>query len=409
MMQKIRGKRATVAFVVSSSLSWLGNSAASVVLPLVLLATTGDALAAGALAIACAVPQVVAGVLGGAVLDRFNRRDVSIAADIVSALAIAALPIVDMTVGLSFGWFVLFGIVGAVGDVPGMTARDTLLPTVVKHDGLDLQRFMGVTQSTDSIIAIIGPAVAALSMGVLGPTNALWFTAAMSACAVVATLAIPRGVGAPPIDEPVESLSHLVKTAVASTRTGAAALFKNDVIVRFSMVFSLAVVMVLGGWQGLVMPMHFTEIGHPELLGYVVSAMSLGALGGSLLYTALAPKLKRRTWYAGSIVGTVVGIAVMGALPAYPALLAGAAFLGFSSGPLSALLNYYVFDRIPNEELGAAMGTLNSLMLVVGPAAVFITSIAVSALGVGVAAAAVAVAWALLSACALVARPMRNI
>ena len=46
-----------------------------------------------------------------------------------------------------FGWFVLCGVVGAVGDIPGMTARDTLLPSVVEHDGLELQKFMGVAQS----------------------------------------------------------------------------------------------------------------------------------------------------------------------------------------------------------------------------------------------------------------------
>lgn len=43
--------------------------------------------------IICAVPQVLAGVLGGAVLDRLNRRNVSIFSDIVSALCVAALPI----------------------------------------------------------------------------------------------------------------------------------------------------------------------------------------------------------------------------------------------------------------------------------------------------------------------------
>ena len=35
-----------------------------------------------------------------------------------------------------------------------MTARDTLLPAVVSHDGLDLQRFMGVTQSIEGLTVI---------------------------------------------------------------------------------------------------------------------------------------------------------------------------------------------------------------------------------------------------------------
>ncbi|MFR1640950.1 MAG: MFS transporter, partial [Eggerthellaceae bacterium] len=80
---------------VSNALSLLGNSIAAVALPLILLATTGDALAAGTLALICAVPQMAIGIVGGAALDRFNRRTISIASDLVSAASIALIPIVE--------------------------------------------------------------------------------------------------------------------------------------------------------------------------------------------------------------------------------------------------------------------------------------------------------------------------
>lgn len=83
-------------FLASNALSLLGNSIAAVALPLILLATTGDALAAGTLALICAVPQMVIGVVGGAALDRFNRRDISILSDLVSAASVALIPVVDM-------------------------------------------------------------------------------------------------------------------------------------------------------------------------------------------------------------------------------------------------------------------------------------------------------------------------
>lgn len=408
MALAIKSKRATIAFVASGALSLLGNSVAAVVLPLVLLATTGDVLAAGALALACAIPQVAAGTLGGAILDRFNRRTVSIISDIISALCVVALPIVHMTVGLSFGWFVLFGILGAIGDIPGMTARDTLLPSVVKHDKLDLQRFMGISQSMDGLITVIGPAAAALSMGYLGSINALWFTAAMSGCAALATMFIPHAVGKAPLDEKPENALQLVKAAAYSTKNGLKVLFRNDAIVRFSIVFSLLVIMVMGGWQGLVLPAYFTEIGKPELLGYVVSAMAFGALAGSVMYAALTKKLSRRTWYVASLLGMAVGICIMGALPTYPLLLAGSALLGFASGPVSALLNFHMFDRIPDESLGGAMGSLNSLMLIVAPVAIFTASVLVTNFGVSSTAIGVAAAWLAVSVYALIAKAMRE-
>ena len=133
----------SIRFLVSNALSLLGNSVAGIALPLIVLATTGDALAAGTLALVCAIPQVMFGVLGGAVLDRFNRRNVSIVSDVVSAVSVALLPVVDLLWGLDFAWFAVLGVLGAVGDIPGMTARDTLAPAVSRRDGMDLPAVSG--------------------------------------------------------------------------------------------------------------------------------------------------------------------------------------------------------------------------------------------------------------------------
>ena len=191
-----RPRKTAPCYLLSCACSLLGNSVAGVILPLVLLATTGDALAAGPLALICAVPQFVIGLIGGALTDRFNRRNVSIVSDILSAASVALLPVVDMVWGLSFGWFVALGLLGAIGDIPGMTARDSLVPAVCERDGRSLQKFMGLTQSLDSLVVIVGPALAAFLMGAAGSVNALWFTAAMSLSAALITLTLPRSLGA---------------------------------------------------------------------------------------------------------------------------------------------------------------------------------------------------------------------
>lgn len=400
--------RATLPFVASSSFSLLGNSIAGVVLPLVLLAKTGDALAAGTLAIVCALPQVLAGVFGGALLDRFNRRDLSVLSDLISAASIAALPIIDMTVGLSFGWFVVCGIIGAIGDIPGMTARDTLLPAVIEHDGLDLQRFMGVSQSIDNLVVIVGPAVASMGMGFLGAANTLWLTAALSFVAAMTTLFVPRAVGIPPkADRP--SGAGFVRTAMQSTKEGVRVLFKSDAVLRASVVLGMLIVIVMGSYQGMVLPVFFTQENAPTLLGYVLSAMSVGALVGSLGYAKFAYAMKRHTWYVVSFVGMAIGIAALGSLASYGVILAGAAMLGLFSGPVSALFGYFVYGLIPDEHRGAALGTQNSMLLVVAPVAVFATSIVIEIVGVSTTSFVLALGWLLLTVYALAMKAMREI
>ncbi|MEG0324098.1 MAG: MFS transporter, partial [Raoultibacter sp.] len=258
-----------IRFLASDGLSLLGNSVAGVALPLILLAVTGDPLAAGTLALICALPQVLAGVLGGALLDRFNRRSISIISDLISATAVAALPLIDMTIGLSFGWFVLFGVLGAIGDIPGMTARDTLLPAGAARDNVGLQQFMGIAQSLASLVTIIGPALAAFLMGVIGIAPCLWITAALSLCAALVTMTLPRSIGAITKQENMSAHKQtqgVMSETLTSLKAGLRVLFKTDGVLTASFFFSLAIVMILGSFQGLILPVFFTYAESPELL-----------------------------------------------------------------------------------------------------------------------------------------------
>lgn len=401
-----------IRFLVSDGLSLLGNSVAGVALPLILLAVTGDPLAAGTLALICAVPQVIAGVLGGALLDRFNRRSISILSDLISASAVAALPLIDMTIGLSFGWFVLFGVLGAIGDIPGMTARDTLLPSVAARDNVGLQQFMGIAQSLASLVTIIGPALAAFLMGVIGIAPCLWITAALSLCAALVTMTLPRSIGTIENQEATSTLgvTHgVMSETLSSLKAGLHVLFKSDHVLTASFFFSLAIVMVLGSFQGLILPVFFTYAESPELLGYTLSALSAGLLIGSLVYAVLAQKITRRAWYVGSLIGMFVSLAVMGSLPAYPFLLGSAFALGISAGPASSLLGFFMLDRIPEDRRGSALGTQNSLMLVAAPIALFVSSVIVSNFDLNIASLVLILGWFFFTVYALTTKRMKNL
>lgn len=282
-------KGAVLRYLISDALSLLGNSIAGVVLPLVLLARTGDALAAGSLALICAVPQFVLGIVGGAVLDRVNRKAICVASDLISALSVALLPVIDATVGLSFGWFVALGLLGAT----------TLL--------------------------------------------------------------------------------------------------------------SFGITMVMGAWQGIVLPAYFTSQRTPELAGVFISAMGIGMLLGSLIYTALSSRLSRRGWFVLSLVGMAAGVSIMGTLPAMGLLLVSAAAVGLFSGPASALLGFFAYERIPEERRGSAMGTLNALYLVVAPAGTFLGSTLIAGFGIERTFMVLAIAWIAVTAVALAAPTLRNL
>lgn len=404
--------RATAVYLASNALSLMGNSIAGVVLPLVLLARTGDVLAAGSLALICSVPQFLAGFIGGTALDRADRRLVGAASDLLSALAVGLLPVVDAVWGLSFGWFAALGVLGAFGDVPGMTARDTLMPAACAHDGVDLQRFVGVDQTLNALSSVAGPAAAAVLVGVLGDVDALWATAACSLAGGLALLALPRGLGRAGGVEAgarATAVGDAPRGIVPAIGRGLRVLFAESRLVRASITLSFGVTMVMGAFQGIVLPAFFTASGARELTGVVVAAMGAGLLAGSAAYSALSKRLPPRAWLAVSLAGMAAGVIGLGAFPAPPWMLAFSALTGFFAGPVSALLGFFVYGGIPEDRRGVGMGALNSLYLVVAPAGVFLASASIELLGMAGTGLLLSAVWCVLSVCALAARAFRNI
>ena len=115
--------------------------------------------------------------------------------------------------------------------------------------------------------------------------------------------------------------------------------------------------MVFGSFQGLVAAgCSSPRPAIPSCWATCSRPCRQGLLAGTLAYTALAPRLARRTWYVVSLVGMAASVLALGLLPAFPALLAAACALGFTSGPVSALLGFFMLDRIPAASRGSALG-----------------------------------------------------
>ena len=178
-------------FVAAEALSLFGNAAISIVLPWLVLSRTGDPSVAGLVAAVAAVPSILATLVGGWLIDHVGQRRMSVIADMGSALSVAGLAIVDRAFGLDIGWFVVLGVLGALFDVPGMTARETLMGRVSLTSGVTLDRVAAIRQGVFGVAFLAGPAVAGVLLTVLDPIRVVWITAACSALAALCTLLLP--------------------------------------------------------------------------------------------------------------------------------------------------------------------------------------------------------------------------
>ncbi|MGO2722087.1 MAG: MFS transporter [Brachybacterium tyrofermentans] len=357
-----------LAYYASHVLSLLGNGIASVALPLIVLQTTGSPLGMSALATATAVPSVVVGLLSGVIIDRINRRTASVISDVISAVAIAALPLVDLLWGLDLVWFILLGILGAFGDVPGMTAREVLAPMVARHTGLDLRRVVGVRQTLTSIALVIGPAAAGVLLAATDAMTVLWITAATSALAAVLTRMLPRRLGE--VDSSQVTRRPLMRELVDGLLVVGRSRFLLGTTV---LVLGLAV--ALGGLQGLVMPVYFDLIARPELLGLVLTALAAGMLVGAMVYSAVGARLPSCAWLSAGFVVTSVGFVLMASLLSPAVVFAGAAALGIGNAVVGAVTSVLQVQHTPAALLGRVLSVKTALLTVAAPAGIALAGV----------------------------------
>lgn len=399
-------KLVPVAYLASYLLSLLGNSIAGVALPLIVLQVTGSALGAGAVAAATAIPAVLAGLLMGVVIDRINRRTSSVVTDLVSAAAVAALPLIDLLSGLSLGWFILFGIIGSLGDVPGMTARDALLPAIVRHGGIASERLMGIREALGAVALLLGPAAAGTLMVLFDGSTVLWITAATSLAAALLTLLIPHRVGAIVTSDGAAAATS--GSGWAQLRDGWRVLFRSPFLV-VTTTLSLASVIVLASLQGLILPVYFTRVEQPGMLGFVLTALAGGMLVGGTSYAVVGTRGRRRAWFIAGLIGSTIGFGIIAALPSVWILFAGAFVVGLSSGLFGSLIGVLMIERIPEQMRGRIMGTQNAIVTAAPPVGIVAAAVLTEYAGVNVAAVALAAVWLVALVLGLSARSLRNL
>ncbi|WP_328474316.1 MFS transporter [Actinoplanes sp. NBC_00393] len=394
--------RVSSAYLASYVLSLLGNSIAGVVLPLLVLQTTGSVLATGAVAVASALPAAVAGLVMGVVIDRINRRTASVITDVISALSIAALPLLDATVGLALGWFVLFAVIGSFGDVPGMTAREAMIPGIVRAGRISAERLLGLREALGAAVLLIGPAAGAALIAAFDGVTVLWVTAATSAAAAAVTMIIPRAAGAIPAAEAGTGPRRVV------LRDGWHTLVRSPFLLTTTLL-SVGLVVVLAGFQALVLPVYFTLQQRPEMLGLVLSALAVGLLAGGGIYAAAGGRGRRRTWFRTGLLITIAGFGAMATLAGPWLVLGAAALVGFGNGLFGSLMGVLMVERIPDAMRGRVMGLQNSILTLAPAIGMGGAALLVDGSGARTGAVVLAVVWLAVGVVAMLARALRDL
>jgi MFS family permease len=351
-----------VAVEATTLLSGVANGITTVALPWLVLEETGSAAGAGVVAAAAAVPLVVASFLAGTVVDRIGRRLSAIGADVLSALAVAAIPVVALVGDLSVTVIAALAALGAVFDPAGFTAREAMLPAAARAAGIRLERVNGIHEAMWGASFVVGPGVGGVLIGLVGAGSTLWATAAafVLAALVMALVRVP-GDGRP--QPPAGGRSGVL----GDVREGLVFVWRDKMILSVALFTTLLAGTYLP-IEGVLLPVHFEALDAPGRLGGVLLVMSLGWVAGSLLYGAVGHRLPRRATFLVSAIGTALALVPMAFLPPYGVILASGALTGLLYGPLNPIMNLVMQVRTPERLRGRVIGVVTSIGYAAGPA-----------------------------------------
>jgi MFS family permease len=348
-------RRGLIGLFFAQAVSLTGTRLSMIALPWFVLVSTGSVTRTGLVAACEMAPYVLGKALGGPLVDRLGPRRMSIATDLVSALAVGAVPLLHAAGALHFG--ALLALVGLTGAVrgPGDTAKLVLVPAVAEAAGMPLARATGVRGTVDRLADTVGPALAGLVVAALGPLGALALDAGSFAVAA-ATIAVtvPRHRVTEPEPGPERYFAGL--------RAGLAFL-RGEPMLR-SIVAMLAVAnLVDAALTGLLLQVWARQSGHgPAAIGALIAAFGITALLGSAAAAAIGHRMPRRATY-------LIGFVVAGA-PRFAVLALGAplwmvvavwALSGLGGGVVNPIVQAVIIERTPRAMLGRASAVTGSI------------------------------------------------
>ena len=400
----MKKKLPVVLHQLSNFSSGLGNSIVMITIPWLILEETGSPAFAGLVAAISALPGLLISPIGGWLVDHIGRRSVSIGADLLSAVAVVAFPIVALTSGLSSSTILVIAVIGAIFDPAGYTARKTLLADVAKASEIKLDRLNGIHEGFMGVSWILGPAIGAALISNVGAVNSFWVAGGLFIFAAL-TIAFLRvgNLG----KEARDLAEKMGEKSDRSLRVGFQVLWR-DKLLRTLTIAILVIAAVYLPTETLVLPAYFEEQDNPAGLGIVISALAAGSTIGSFGYGWISARMSRKNLVRATLIGTAVSIVPMALLPPLPLFLLAAFLLGLSWGPFNPLETSLIQQRVPADQQGRVFGVQTAVFYAAPPLGMVLAGLSVESFGVSTTYVVLAAILSVTAILALLTKSLRS-
>ncbi|GAA2503818.1 putative multidrug-efflux transporter [Winogradskya humida] len=350
-----------------------GSRVSTVAVPWLVLTTTGSATRVGVVAFAQLLPLVLAGLIGGPLVDRAGPRRIAIAADSVSVLAVGSVPLLHALGHLSFGVLVLAMIVAGSAAGLGDTAKHALAPQVIADSGVSTTRGATLFDGIGRTAMLVGLPLGGVLIAVFGPAGVLAVDAASFAfCAVVVATTV----------RPLRRRDAAPESYLAALRTGFG-YFRRDSLISAIVGLLFFTNLVDQAYIAVLVPVWVRDTGAAtSTLGLIGGAFGLGAVLGNLTYLTLADRLPRRATFAICfLLGGPVRLFALAVTDDLTAVLMVVLVSGFLAAAINPILSAVGYERIPPDLRGRVLGAITACSWAGVPVGALLGGLTVESLG----------------------------
>lgn len=357
------------------AISDIGDGITFLLLLLVINHLTGSAAALALMAIAEAVPQFSVGLVAGVYVDRWNRRTVMLAADLIRA-GILLLVAVAATAGIVPLLYVL-GFAQSSVSTFFRPARGALLPRIVPAEGLPAAN--SLAQASQVLGSVIGAGIAGLIFSAYGAA-AIGF--AIDALTFLVSFAFISRIGG--------ELGRIRSEPHASERRDVRrSMLEGIAIVRGSRALTgsligAAVSMLgLGAVNVLFVPLITGELEvNPAWMAGIELAQTVAMIVAAGVVALLARRLAPTTIIVFGLVGIGACIGLMAGVTAIWQVIVLLFVVGWMVTPLQAMLQTIVQTASTDATRGRVVSILQASMSTASVASMAIGGILADLIGV---------------------------
>jgi MFS transporter, DHA3 family, macrolide efflux protein len=275
--------------------STIGSSLTDLAAGILIFERTHSALAVGLMLMATAIPSLIVGLVAGVFVDRFDRKKIMIASDLIRAGLVVSIPFLIQIDILLLYVVVLFASAVKQFFDP---AEQSVLPDVASEEELS------AANAFLSISSFGSTAIGFAAAGFLASTGDLFLAFYVDALTFVLSAICIFFVRIAPL---VVDEATSVRAVVSNLKAGVAMLFGTPIL-RSTLIVFTPVLFAFGLWNVLLLPFAVGPLGGTEFeYGLQEGLTSLGFVAGSLLMAKYIDRLPEGTWMVISF--TAMGIA----------------------------------------------------------------------------------------------------